>query len=757
MYFVARKLPVLDAYILPLSSGSEEGSGRSAFLAAQPAKKVARQRKKDRLFLHLSLHGGRTLPPDKHALLLQRLSEVFYKTPGTTTGALRAVAESLNQFLFERNARLQSEEDHTLGYLTQIVQGGEKLTIAQSGISHVYWIRAGKVDHFYDPDLAGLGLGSGKIAKVRFVQGNIQSDEILLVCSTPSAKWRPSFLTSLHGLDPNSLQLKLLDEAGMEAWAIQFKGGAGKIYHLTATPNPKSIGATLTPPPPSSSVVEEKQVPSPLTDIELKPPILSSSPSELEKESSAETTVESSPSPEVTVLPQPKLVQEKSLEATDETLQSHVKRQSASILDGVRQSLTSLGRRLVQGFSRYLPDSSVFQIPTAVMAIIAILTPLVVVALASVVYFRQGQVGEFERYLRLAEQAAQQAQTHPDPIAQRSAWEATLAYLDRAMSYSNSSEAQALRAQAYAAIDQLEAIKRLDLAVAMDDLPKEAQIIKIAVTDNEIFLLDANSGVVWRAAAAARGYVLNPNSSCGPGIQGAAVGKLIGFGLERKATQLQAVIVGVDSNGRLVTCDYNKPPVVESLTPDERGMGTLRGFIIERSNGYVLDPDKNAVWIYWKNKFGEKPELFFSEDVPPMQDVVDFAVYGEDLYLLYQDGHLAQCTYNDAAPTRCVDPQPYKDSRPGRENQLFVIEKPFTRLYVSQPPDPALYLLEASSPAIYQFSLRSLAFHAQFRSISTPSFSPLPQGVPATALAVSAEQRLVFIAFGNQLYYANLP
>lgn len=752
-------LPVADVYILPLCSEPDEASWRSKFLAASPAKKVARQRKNERLFLHLDLQGSRILPPEKHALLLQRLSEVYYKTPGTTTGALRAVAESLNQFLFERNARIQSEEEHTIGYLTQIVLHAERLTIAQSGTSHIYWINSRDVEHLYDPDLAGTGLGSAKVAKIRFVQGQIQDGDILLICKQPPPHWRTSFLASLHGLEPDSLSQKLPPESDVEAWALQFKAGSGKVFQLAVKPQPTSaskteIAAPVTPPTPR---IEEK-TPSPLAELEGELPVSAASPSlEQKGEISSESSHAAPPSPAAAASLPLTPLEEPTSPPTPPSASPRTQTPGSSLLDGVKNSLGGVGQNWIQRLGRLLPDSSVFQIPTSIMALIAILTPLVVVTLASAVYFRQGQVGEFERYFALAEQAAQQAQTSSDPLAQRSAWQATLAYLDQALAYSNSSEAQALRAQAVAAIDQLESIKRLDFGVAMDDLPKEAQIIKIAVTENELFLLDANSGVVWRAAAAARGYVLNPTTSCGPGIQGAAVGKLVGFGLLRKPTQLQAMIVGLDASGNIITCDYNVPPLVEAITADERGMGSLRGFLIDRGNSYVLDPEKNAVWIYWKNDYTKKPELFFSEDVPAMETVVDFAVYGEDLYLLHTDGHLAQCIYNAEAPTRCVDPLPYRDSRPGRENQPLQSETPFTRLYVSQPPDPALYLLDPNSPAIYQFSLRSLAFHAQFRSIPTPSFSALPQGVPATALAVSSEQRLAFLAFGNRLYYANLP
>ncbi|GAB4474916.1 MAG: hypothetical protein Kow0088_11290 [Anaerolineales bacterium] len=753
---------MLDVYILPLSASQREDNigGQADFLAFQTAKKVARQRRKELLLLHLHLQGTATLSAEKRALLMQRLSEVFYKTAGTTTGALRAVAESLNQFLFERNTRLENAENHSIAYLTQIVCQPNRLTIAQSGLSHLYRIASDGVEHLYDPDLAGKGLGSGKVAKVRFVQLPLQSADTFLVCVQPPATWRSALLTSLYGQDLDRYPSRLAPEKDVEAWALQFKTGVGKVIYLPSVSASASASVPAAEPSLSSQAKEEAKPPSPLIDSEKGSQSAAPTVTLPQGESTVTKIIEQKAGERESLSPavSQEIPPEPSLAASGERLPPSdqvVKR--VSRLNRLSQGIRDTSLHFVQRLGKLLPDQTVFQLPTSVMALIAIFTPLVVVALAASVYFRQGQVGEFERYLALAQQAAQQAQSVPNPLEQRSAWEATLAYLDRATAYSNSSEAQALRAQAYAAIDQLEAIQRLDYALAVDDLPKDAQIIKMAVTENELFLLDANSGVVWRATAAARGYILNAVASCGPGIQGAAVGKLVGFGITRKATQLQAIIVGVDAAGNVVTCDYDVAPLVTTLTPDERGMGSLSGFVIDRGNTFILDPQKNAVWIYWKNKYDAKPELFFSNDVPSMENVVDFAVYGEDLYLLYGDGHLAQCTYHAETPTRCVDPQPYKDTRPGRENQTLQSDTPFTRLYVSQPPDPALYLLEPNQAAIYQFSLRLLAFHSQLRSIPTPEYSVLPQGIPATALAVSSEQRLVFLAFGNRVYYANLP
>ncbi|MCS6908654.1 MAG: hypothetical protein RML93_12345 [Anaerolineales bacterium] len=749
----------MDLYILPLSPSSEaqEQDGAAEFFLAQAAKKVARHRRNERYFIHLYLRGSQVLSPEKRTLLLRRLGELFYKTPGTTTGALRTVAESLNQFFFERNARLKNPEDQTFAFLTQIVWRGTLLTLAQSGESHVYRLTSQGVEHFYDPDLAGPGLGRSKLAKVRFVQRELRDKESLIVCVQPPLSWTLSILSSLCERSIEQFSEKLATGEGTEAWALQFRTGAGKVFHLP----PLSAGSAAVDAKPSTSPAHsalEEPIPS-LSGLKgeislASPPPSTPSAQEVLAPSTSEPLPASIASVSPPPTPSPKAAAPPAVERSSHPKKSARQR---SLLDEAQAQVKAIGAQLIQNLRKFLPGASVFQIPTPVMALIAILTPLVVVTLASVVYFRQGQLREFEYYLGLAEQAARQAETLSDPLAQRAAWDAALAYLSRANQYSNSSQAQALRAQANAAIDRLELVKRLDFALALEDLPKEAQITKIAVTESELFLLDAYFGVVWRAAAAARGYVLDPSASCGPGIQGATVGKLVGFGMVRKATQLQALIVGVDAQGRVITCDYNAPPLIESLTPEDRGMGNLQGFVIDRGNSYVLDPEKNAVWVYWKNQYEEEPQLFFADQVPSMEKVIDFGVYGEDLYLLYADGHVSQCVRDVSAPPRCVDPLPYRDSRPGRENQPLQIERPFTRLYISHPPEPALYLLEPTQPTIYQFSLRSLTFHAQFRPIPTPSFDALPQAVPATALAVSSEQRLAFLAFGNRVYYAYLP
>ena len=135
-----------------------------------------------------------------------------------------------------------------------------------------------------------------------------------------------------------------------------------------------------------------------------------------------------------------------------------------------------------------------------------------------------------------------------------------------------------------------------------------------------------------------------------------------------------------------------------------------------------------------------------------MQDVIDLAVNGSDLYLLHEDGHLTTCEYSGLAesPTRCEDPAIFSDPRPGRESGATLSDAVFNEILFSPPPDPSIFLLEPNTKTIYHFSVR-LTLQRLYQAID-----PLPDGL-ATAMAVDKINRNAFLAIGNQVYSAPLP
>jgi hypothetical protein len=393
-------------------------------------------------------------------------------------------------------------------------------------------------------------------------------------------------------------------------------------------------------------------------------------------------------------------------------------------------------------------------LPSYVMALIAVAVPVVVVTAASAAYFQLGRDAQFEMLYSQAQQIAQQAAQQPDLPARRTGLEAALGMLYQAETYRLTPETQALRLQIRTALDDLDLIRRVSYEPAIiGGLPTAVNVTRIFLSDRDLYLLDGNSGSIFRATLKGQVYELDPAFQCEPGQAGAGVGSPLIDAAAWPADYVpQASLVAVNGQGGIVYCRPGEPPTPGELAaPPSEAWGSIAGVALD-GDFYVLDYASNMVWIYQRSTLEEEPVQFFDQEIPILQDVNDLAVNKNDLYLLHQDGRMTLCLYGNVgvSPTRCSDPA-YMDYRPGRENLPLSPPAPFTQIQVTSPPDPSLFLLEPVSQSIYHFSLRNLAFQRQF----LPE-NPLPAR-EATAFAVDTIQRNLFIALGNEIYYAIMP
>jgi len=588
-------------------------------------------------------------------------------------------------------------------------------------------------------------------------------------------------LSSLYGQGPESLRRRITTP-DLTAVLIQAKSGSGKICLLRPKPTSsavESVGVSQPADPAqeliniSGTVTEAEPIELPASYLEPKTENLDISSDGLPLHPTPTQDVQSSArsshpgTPETTMLAQTTEapIARKRTPARQDHPQKTRSTTFAKMLLSISQKTNLFLDRLARSTSillnRILPGDAATGLPSSVMAFFAIAIPLVVVTVASVIYFQSGRANQFQTLFQQAQQSSLQAQAQIDPKNQHLAWENVLTYLDQAETYQSNAESQALRAQAGQAIDGLDGIKRLGFFPALTTkLPDEFIVSQLAATKSELFLLNSLTGTISRAVAVTTGYELDKVFLCGSGSVGAtSIGKLIDFAIFPKGNQLDSIVQGLDSTGVLLTCTAGEDPTVTQLKPPPTGFGTLKAFTSNLGHLYVLDPEKNAVWIYWKSQVDKEPELFFSEEIPPMKNVIDLAVNERDLYLLHADGHLTRCAYSGSgvAPTRCTNPAPYVDSRPGKENQDFIPETPFSQILATQPPDPSLFLFEPASQAIHHFSLRLLAFHRQYRPASLLGYSKTLQTLPASAFTISNDNRVVFLAVGDQVLYANLP
>ena len=160
-----------------------------------------------------------------------------------------------------------------------------------------------------------------------------------------------------------------------------------------------------------------------------------------------------------------------------------------------RQGVDRLGQSLQKFTPRLLPASeqSGWAQSSPALAFIALLVPLIVVTVASVVYFRYGRSVQYEEYIVQAQDARTQALGLQDAAAQREAWQQELFYLDKAESYNQSGDTRSMRAEAQQSLDHLQGITRLQFQPVLSN-GLGAQISRLAASENDVYALDGQRG-----------------------------------------------------------------------------------------------------------------------------------------------------------------------------------------------------------------------------------------------------------------------
>ncbi len=393
--------------------------------------------------------------------------------------------------------------------------------------------------------------------------------------------------------------------------------------------------------------------------------------------------------------------------------------------------------------------------------LLAIVIPVVIVAIAATVYVQYGRTTQFNENFARAVEMATEARGQTNPTEVRRAWESTIYYLDQAeKSLQNQAQAVSLRQEAQTALDNLDGILRLDFRPAIaGGLSRTIRITQMASTDTDLYILDASRGGILRATLSNQTYEIDTSFKCDPGTyDSTAVDALIGLVALPMSNVYNARVMGMDAKGTLIYCGLSDPTAV-SLVPPQLGWHKLTAFTLDTDgkNLYVLDPGSNAIWQYTGNfgQYTDLPSMFFGQQVPQnMSSAISLAVNNADLYLLFQDGHVTSCPLTRLAvvPVRCADPATFMDNRPERQSGPRINDAIFSQLSFASAPDPSLYMLEPLTHAIYRFSPRadSLELRGQFRAAMGQD---LAAGSPGTAMTISPN-RFIFFSAGDQVFFA---
>ncbi len=833
--------------------------------ATTPPRRVARGRESDCLVIYFSMTGNSPLAVKDQAQLLEHLAGKFYKTSGSTTAALRTLAESLNLQLLDRNLRSTSTGRQGVGQLILAAWRQDVLYLAQCGAIQAYTITPAGAQPIFDLQTSGRGLGLSRALPLRFVQIKLAADDYLVLSTIPSAAWPNAQIPhpSTGGIEGLSRQLSETAGADFNALIIQATAGTGKLkvlrhkavddwmaqpaspYQMTGDEFPPAAPAPAAESISAGPGRDLTAIPQPATEMAEPAPPLDVSATDVSSALAGEAAavpVQDQPpgtppdlaaaietigppaqaiEPDLSVTPispvappvnEPPVTQAEQIEAlplapsaddqtsaagwsaqpvvaasvaastpslaapttppTPEAVKPAAKRPAAPhpwtkylvalrhavvqigtpILRATRSAVGTIGAALLKLLKNLLPDADVLRLPPSTMVFIAVAIPLILAVLGGMVFLQRGQAQQQQTYYQQAVEKAAYADTLTNPLEQRLALQTALGELDKADQFLVTSQSQELRAQLTSKLDALDSVRRLDYKQAIvGGLDSAVRVTRIVASTADLYLLNATDGNVLHAIMTARGYELDSTFQCGPTNGPVIVGPLVDIAELPPGAYENATILGIDANGNLLYCVVGSAPYSATLAPPNTGLGKPIGISLDRGDLFVLDPQVNAVWMYTNMEVSQPPHLFFGDVIPPMQDVIDMVVYNDDLYLLHADGHTTKCTYSGMiqSPTRCDDPFPYSDNRPGRSHGPVLEDAIFSQISYATFPERSIFYLEPKDQAIFYFSVL-LTMQYQYQPKT-----PLAAG-DATGFAISPN-RIAFLAVGNNVYYAAMP
>ncbi|MBL8057193.1 MAG: hypothetical protein JNK29_10870, partial [Anaerolineales bacterium] len=426
-------------------------------------------------------------------------------------------------------------------------------------------------------------------------------------------------------------------------------------------------------------------------------------------------------------------------------------------------TLTEAARSFRRLLARALPEGTLqrngmFTVPVSVQIGIAVLMPLLVVAVVALIYIQRGQAEQFAEALQQLQVEVTKGRLAGDPAVGRPNWEAALVAAARAERLRpDDPQVAQLRLEAQSKLDELDWVTRVEyVPLVPGGLGPQAQLTRIALIGRDVYVLDAGQNRIWRLAPNLSGvYTRDETFQCGSGnIRDVTIGPLVDLAYLPGANpfKTEAALVVLDNAGALLYCAPGQAPLGIYLVAPETGW--IQPAALELFDGrlYILDAGANQIWQFAPSGeyFNQPSTGYFTSVVYDLRNVVDFTIAGGEVMLLRQDGRISQCNRSQGLEAaQCVEAAQFTDPRPGRTGgeQLADLAAPL-RLIYDQPPEPAVFALNPANAGLYQLSLK-LAFTRQFQPAQ-------PLTTPLSAVAIDPARRF-FIATRDNIYVGARP
>lgn len=709
----------------------------SGILVAERASRPGRARSRDRLYILAEVSGPSATRDAAARQIARTLCDVYFSQPGSVTAGLQRAIAQANGELLEDNRNSLPAERRTAG-VTCAVLRDQDLFLAQAGPAAAFLARGGQLTRFPDvspwldgippEEMDGAALGERRDLSPALFHAEVAPGDSLLLAGESLARRLAQGAKDWPGI----LARQSVPEVLAEVVA------AGQGHDLSAllvrvTGDGRSEPAVRVPaPPPAAAPQPAPAAPGPRDRLAAL-----DAGTRLKGAGRAASAALGSLGAGGLVLLK-RMVPDKR--------QSQAVRRPAST---VSSSRTTAKRQPDPGAQATVPGDLVQKILIA----IAIAIPLVVAAVVAVTLLQRGQANraELEALWVEAEGYWQQSQATGDRPVVRAHLDNAQQALDQILERRpDDAQALDLRQKIRARLDTVNGVKRVSWVGQLNTYPAEAELKRVVVQGNHVFVLDRGQDRVYHHQLDPQlDKALTSDSlqavlvSRGRQVDSVLVGDLVDMAwMPAGPNRQKASLVILESGGHLLDFD---PTTGELLALDVAGTDAWRFPQLVGSHSgrfYLLDSSANKIWRYGPTPEGYAgpPEEWLQGEVD-LVGVVDMAI-SDSIYLLYADGTVRKLTVGrlDAFDVAAWD-TPLRGptalfARPPEETQW---------LYIADPGNARIVQCDAAGQ-----------LKQQFRVAESPPGSGDPLAA-ARNLFVDEIGGRAYVLSGQKLYLLILP
>ncbi len=632
------------------------------FFAAGPPRRPARGRGEDLLVFSLSLGGSLQVSPQTQHAWLNHLTQIFFKTSGSVTAAMRTVLETLNLTMMEKNLKSVQGGGALTGEINLAVIHRQYLYIAQCGLTHAYVITRNGFEHFHDASMTDRGLGLSRTPTIRYFQIELGRGGYLFMTSQPPEWWGEESLLKEAFPSLAQLRRRLLNQAppNLTLGLVDMNPGEGRINLVRpvlrpesqAEDSPEARQTTRTrarPPQPVEDLRVSDLMPDhqaeqaapdgsdPFAASQEHPPAepaarenqtsMTARPAASARQQDRRTSQYMPKSRGTQNVVRPEPIRPESFQpetGRPSNPGASVARKTAAVRQTLakrREAFREKGLRGLAAFfdgwhrlaskikvffkdiaARWLPENSegLPRLSRSTLLFIAVAVPLVVVSIAVGVYLARGKDQQYSYYYSQAYAAAEQAVEAENPSAARSGWAQTLVLLEQAESYRTTEELTVLRMQAQEALDLLDGATRLQYHPAIvGNLYSGISVDRIVSLGADLYLFDSEGGRILHALRTDSGYEVNADFMCMSGqYEGQYVDDLVDMTPLPIHNIFQAHVLGVDGRGNVIYCSSDRDPVVMALPSPPGSEGQIKRIAYSSGYLFLLDTVSDRILVY---------------------------------------------------------------------------------------------------------------------------------------------------------------